>query len=348
MVDSLAQLCEDQLFRIRQESPGVLFAQTGEEAARRSGADAVVHRAEQHALGSAAGVAERPISVMPQVGARVEIVKRADRVPNLKGGEAMPQQHRVDAQAQMRMGTLAVKVFGALRPFALAQGIYHQRRDSGLGCQISDVFILRGVLAGAGVPAQLDRRRERRGVPARVRQIEIGGDVGAGQALEDDPLDDASTARNAPDDLGVERSPLLWEPSQQVEHLRPKRAATCIELILRPYGAPGVICCGVEIEHNVVGGAPGRLRVVLFKDRLRQKFTDISNLRREAIASAVNVRGDGKCQGYGNGHFHLHFLAILFVYCPRITFPGGAEKVYHISRKPQAHAGRIRIPRNVV
>ena len=154
---------------------------------------------------AAAGIAHRPIAVMPNVRTRIKIVERPHGVPYLERGEVPPKQHGIDSDAQVvddRRAFVCILLW-RLAPLALAKGI-NDKSHHAVSCrQHGEALVVWRMLAAAGMSAYLYGRMIGRTESRIIRQIQIGRHKRPWTALEKHLLDSVAATPQDTRHLGV-------------------------------------------------------------------------------------------------------------------------------------------------
>ena len=233
-VETACEKCGKAHFRIGRGT-GEQSAERIDEAARRGRFDARLEDADigrNRAAARAAGYAD---AIGVDVGTADEIVDRAFGVEDEVSRYALADEDVARAELEMLVAAASRERPAQLRQIRLLALALPDRvvgeRDESLRRQVRGDNLRFG-FAFLRVARWHEDRRVASGC---VRSVEVGGDVEAGEAFEDDLLDRVRVALKAAGDAGIERAVVRWQTSDELgqlgahHRLAPVRIGLCAD-----------------------------------------------------------------------------------------------------------------------
>ena len=253
-VETACEKRREAHFRIGRGT-GEQSAERIDEAARRGRFDARLEDADigrNRAAARAAGYAD---AIGVDVGTADEIVDRAFGVEDEVSRYALADEDVARAEFEMLVAAASRERPAQLRQIRLLALALPDRvvgeRDESLRRQVRGDNLRFG-FAFLRVARWHEDRRVASGC---VRSVEVGGDVEAGEAFEDDLLDRVRVALKAAGDASIERAVVRWQTSDELgqlgahHRLAPVRIGPCadcgdralavVKLLLRDAVEPG-------------------------------------------------------------------------------------------------------------
>ncbi len=274
MVDTLLHQAGRVLLGIAvgivEEADGHPHRQGAHEARRKDRADAPVEGADPGRLEPAAARAGNRETLGLHLGPRLEVVHRADPVPDHVTRQARAREDREVAEDGMLPADEVVAAPAARRvpelaSLPLAHGVPAEDHVPAADEAHGDLLVGGIGLSQWRVAARHEdgRLRSRR----RVGQVQEGRHVKPGKALEDDLLDPVPVTRDRSRDAGIERRALGRKPTDDPEGLLPQLPLERQELRLgahrveaRAAGVvlpPGEVQLGPEQRRDARPGVRG-------------------------------------------------------------------------------------------